>query len=384
MSIDRVCDAASSKPVTGGKKRVGSIDALRTVMCVGIALNHFVPYFFGNGDVELHVSSYFSYFTDIFAVLAGLFAFPYLKREWSRRTYYDFIVARTGRLYPLHFVTMAFYVLLAVPIHLGITTPENVDRYTLDALIPHITLTHAWGLGPAMAFNYPSWMTSAIFGCYLILPLLSMAHRTSRRSMAPLLVVAVAAAAACAWMLDSEITRLQREGLGILRALPSFLFGMLLGQLRLSCPSKAGSSLLVVAALLMAFGPSEPLEGVARLVVLYLLVYAVLLLDSSGLKTPLQLRWLQAGAAFSFGVYLWHGLVATVLFRIALPETLDANLLRLGNDSPLLAYCLIASGVGAAFLLAAISLRTIERYGGEFFVRAFSRTRPTAGADERC
>jgi peptidoglycan/LPS O-acetylase OafA/YrhL len=369
VNLDQASSAVSIEPIgAGDKRRFASIDALRCVMCVGIALNHFVPYFFEPGDMELHVANYFSYFTDLFAVFAGLFAAPYLCRQWNIGSYYKFIVRKMGRLYPLHLVTTMFYVFLSVPIQLELLTPQNAGRYSLEALIPHLTLTHAWGHGPAMAFNYPSWMISAIFGCYLLLPFLSSMQRTSRWAMVPLLIVVVAVSVICAWMLGSDITRLQKEGLGILRAAPSFLFGIVLGQWRVGRPSKSRSFLLIALTMLLAFSTPTPLAGAARLILVYTFAYSVLLLDSSGLRAPSQLATLQAGAKFSFGVYLWHGLVATVLFRMALPRIFHADLLRVGDQNPFLAYGLIICGVAAAFLLAAISLRTIERHGGRFFI----------------
>jgi peptidoglycan/LPS O-acetylase OafA/YrhL len=247
----------------------------------------------------------------------------------------------------------------------------------MAALLPHLTLTHAWGFGPPMAFNYPSWMISGIFGCYLVLPLLGWAHRSSRWAMLATFIAVTAGSAWSASLLGSDITTVQREGLGVLRTLPSFVFGLMAGQLRITRASQGGSLLLLVGILALAFGAPDPLEGVMRLALLYMLVYAVLLVDKSRLRTPLRSPLLQAGAKFSFGVYLWHGLVATCLFRLAVPRLLGNDLYRIGDNHPLIAYALIASGVGAAFLLAAISLRTIERHGTEMFIWMWSGPRQT-------
>ncbi|MCD2315239.1 acyltransferase [Sphingomonas sp. IC-11] len=354
---------------SSGTERVRSIDALRTIMCAGIAVNHFTPYFFSGQDSELQVARYLSYFTDIFAVLAGLFTSPYLAQRWTGAGYFRFLVTRTARLYPLHVFTMSFYAVLAVPILLGVLTPENADRYDLAAVPPHLTLTHAWGVGPVMALNYPSWMISAIFGCYLILPAISMLVRRVRWAMMLVLAGALALSYAFAWSLDREVTSLQREGFGIMRVLPSFVFGLLLGQAKIH-GGKVGSSLLFLAGMIVACATPSPLEGASRFALIYTLVYAVLRMDKAQVATPFNLAVLQSLGKLSFGVYLWHGLVATVLYRIVLPRALDTSLIRVGDVHPMFAYGLIAAGVAVAFVLAAISLRTIEPYGAALFRRA--------------
>ncbi len=370
MTIQAQGSAAA--PGEAGQERIRSIDALRGIMCVGIALNHFIPYFFQTGDVERHVAGYFAYFTDMFAVFAGLFAARHLNRRWSYGSFREYLVTRTARLYPLHVVTMSFYVMLAIPVSLGLLTPQNPARYSLAALLPHLTLTHAWGFGPAMAFNYPSWMISGIFGCYLAMPLLSRAWRRSRWTMLAVLVAALAISAVCAWALHSDITRLQKEGLGVLRTAPSFIFGLMLGHIRIGRAPKSGSALLLATALLFAFAVPAPLQGLERLAVVYTLVFAVLMLDRSQLASPLRLPFLQASGKFSFGVYLWHGVVATVFFRVLLPRLMGDSMVGIGDEQPLLAYLLIAGGVAVAFLLSAVSLRTVERHGARLFIWLWS------------
>lgn len=75
-----------------GASRITSLDALRTIMCFGIALYHYVPYFFEAASPINYYSRYCAYFTDLFFVLSGLFMAKAASRTWSRSSYREFIV----------------------------------------------------------------------------------------------------------------------------------------------------------------------------------------------------------------------------------------------------------------------------------------------------
>ena len=368
----------------GRRERVDSFDALRTLMCFGIAAYHFVPYFFKGGSPVNYYTRYFSYFTDMFFVFSGLFLVGATSRRWSLATYREFIVTRMARLYPLHIVTLSFYLVIAAGAWANVLKPVNPERYALAALLPQLTLTQAWGFGPAFAFDYPSWALSAIFACYLAAPALSWICRQRAWVSVVTLLVLMAAGASVAADIGSDLTNLQTKSLGIFRALPSVFFGLVLGRQELRLRSKLAAAAILGSAALLAFGWGYPLNGPIRLAAVYALISAVLLSDRAGLWTPLQSRWLQMGAKYSFGVYLLHSVIATIVLQVAAPMITRVSNMQLGHDRPLLALLIIGFALLASWALAWISLRTVERQGARLFVAALRskshHTRPTERA----
>ena len=349
---------------------------MRAVMCVGIMLYHFVPYFFGKGDWQYESSRFFAYFTDMFFVFAGLFlARSSADQVWTLGTVADFLVKRMARLYPLHLVTLTFYVVLGTLSLAHIASTSNAARYDMAGLLPQLSLTHAWGWGNPMSFDYPSWALSAIFLCYLLFPLVSLASARSELLLASLIIGFIGLGTAVAWWLSSDLTSLQGRGLGAFRALPSFLFGVFVARRPPEGWSKPAAALLLGVAIGFAFARATPLEGPARLCAVYLLIAAVMAADRAELWTPLSMRWLQALGRYSFGVYLLHLVIASVLFRLVMEKLGGWSLRSLGDHSIWTAYGALLIGVVASFQAAWISLRTIERHGARLFIAAMTGAR---------
>lgn len=366
----------------GGRERVRSFDALRTLMCFGIATYHFVPYFFTMGSPVNYFTQYFAYFTDMFFVFSGLFMVGATSRRWSLATYREFLVTRLARLYPLHITTLLFYLAIAVGAWLGILKPTNAERYSLAALLPQLTLTQAWGFGPAFAFDYPNWALSAIFACYLAAPALSWICRQRAWVSVITLLTLMTIGASVATSIGSQLTQLQTNSFGIFRALPSVFFGLMLGRQTLELRSKLVAAAILAVAMFLAFGWGHPLDGPFRLAAVYTLITAVLLADRAGLWTPLQWHWLQMGAKYSFGVYLLHGVIATIMLQVGTPILTHLSNIQLGRYHPVQALMVIGLALLASWASAWVSLRTIERQGAKVFVAALrSKISHTSSAE---
>ncbi|MCW3797042.1 acyltransferase [Sphingomonas sp. BN140010] len=358
--------------------RISSFDALRGIMCIGIALLHLIPCFFDAGAPEYRASLYLAYFTDIFFVMGGFF----LGRRWiggrlEGTTARDFLVHRLSRLYPLHLATLAFYLLMGSLVWLGVVQSDDPERYDTTSILPNLTLTHSFGLGHRFAFNGASWAVSAVFFCDLLAAALLSAQLIGRRSLVIIFVLSTIVAMAGAMLLGEDITRLQYAEFGVLRAMPSFLFGLLLAISGLYVRSRALAGGLLMTALFLAFAIGGPLTGLARLALVYFFVTAVLAAETAQLWTPLSWRPLQRLGSFSYGVYLMHGVVITLVVSLLLKRILGVDPLALGADRPLLAHLLVAACVLCSFLAAWISLRTVERFGGQW-IRAALLSRPSA------
>ncbi|MGN7161024.1 acyltransferase family protein [Sphingomonas sp. SAFR-052] len=355
--------------------RLYGLDGLRGLMCIGIALYHYLPYYFTDGDAPYDISRYFACFTDIFFVFGGFFVGNVIERkDYSLNLYRQFIVDRLARLYPLHIATLGFYAVVAAALAMGLVQPKNPDRYDPTSLLPHVTLTHGWGFGEFATFNYPSWAVSAIFGCCLLLPTLRLVRRSSSRNLV-LLGVLIVALFACSYTSEqyaTGITLIQQESLGIIRCIPSFIFGVLLSRNRgLNVPKSAAIAALLIA-LAMLFGRGTPVHGVERLLLVYILVSSVVAIDAAGIKTPLHMRLLRSIATYSFGIYLIHSIIATILFQQLSPKIVGTANIAFGEANPVGALLFVAAGLFLTLLLAMVSYRTVEPYGARLVRTALS------------
>tara|TARA_R110000782_G_scaffold201000_1_gene289771 strand:- start:561 stop:1712 length:1152 start_codon:yes stop_codon:yes gene_type:complete len=108
---------------------------------------------------------------ETFFVLSGfILSHVYLQAAGEKRFRYgDFLWARIARVYPLHLATLAGIMALGLgAVAAGLTIDANVLGWA--SLPAQLTMTHAWGLAPAAAFNHPSWSISAEWFAYLAFP----------------------------------------------------------------------------------------------------------------------------------------------------------------------------------------------------------------------
>ena len=98
----------------------------------------------------------------------------------SAKKYYNFLVKRIARIYPLHIMLLTL-VLILYPRFI------NPDLSKIKQLFGNLTLTHAWGLSP-FSFVEASWTISVEFLFYLVLPFLIL-MLNPKRAMIVLLIM---------------------------------------------------------------------------------------------------------------------------------------------------------------------------------------------------
>ncbi len=112
---------------------------------------------------------------DLFFILSGFV----LSLAYSERIQKDFksgivefFFARVWRIFPLHWFSLAIFVLLVEAF------PENFwgpGPFTLGALLASAALVQDWIPSTALAWNHPSWSLSAEWAAYLLFPFLIVA-----------------------------------------------------------------------------------------------------------------------------------------------------------------------------------------------------------------
>lgn len=309
-------------------KRIAEFDGLRFLLCLGIAIFHFsfrVPV--KNDHLQEFILT-FSYFTDVFFIVSGLFLARRDNYIWSKRHYIGFVGKRLARIYPLHAMTFACFALLSLLTAAGVLHPSAEPNMSVSDGLTQLLLVHDWGFGKTFSYNYVSWSLSALFLMYLCFPLFDILCRRLGGLILIVIIMAVMGGEYLAQKLDVlSITRIQFADIGVLRALPSFLFGMWLArQAHYRVPAIFIKVALAACLIIFLFyhpennaGEPTTLEGPMRLAFLYFCLYVFYLAAIQNIYTPLRFPPLIRLSRYSFGIFILHPLVGLVFFN-AVPQ----------------------------------------------------------------
>jgi len=149
-----------------------------------VAISHFDVY---NHIFRVPVFWNAGYYVDFFFVLSGFVIFAnYEKRLQAGFGIARFMGIRFGRLYPLHVLTLALFVLhecaqFVAPSARG-DEPFSGPGESPFAVLANVLLLQSFGVVGSYSFNSPSWSISAEFYTYLLFALL-IERLPSRRSM---------------------------------------------------------------------------------------------------------------------------------------------------------------------------------------------------------
>ena len=103
-----------------------------------------------------------------FFLLSGFIFFKlYLKKIKEKNlSFYNFLILRISRLYPLHLITLI--IVLIIYLILKSNNFTNPIRADLEHFFYNLFLIHEWGLKSYASFNEPSWSISVELLMYII------------------------------------------------------------------------------------------------------------------------------------------------------------------------------------------------------------------------
>ncbi len=214
--------AASRRPV-----RFEALDSWRGVAAILVVLFH--------AQIASHVQGWDlvragESLVDFFFVLSGfVIAHAYRDRLDRSESLARFLVARLGRLYPLHLFMFALFFVFElgkadVP---GLTNPADPAFSGSNApwtIVSNLLLLHSLRFDDVLSWNTPSWSISAEWICYILFGLAVVAWR---RRLATILAATVLAAPLVVFVLAPAGMETTTD-LGAIRALYSFAAGALL------------------------------------------------------------------------------------------------------------------------------------------------------------
>jgi peptidoglycan/LPS O-acetylase OafA/YrhL len=240
----------------------------------------------------------------------------------------SFIFKRLSAFYPLHVITAMFYAAMVLAARFGFLHGLN-DRNQLSDLPYILSLTHAWGFLDHFSFNYPSWYLSAQFGAYLMfLPALFLLQRDKQW-----ILIATAIGMIVALVAVSELPGQQHwtdwsYHFGVVRAVPTFLLGMLIGWNIATIKGAFRSSIpvAIIFVLTLAGMMVYVLPTVSYCLLQVLLVLFLVAPEANGSPVPvLSSPRLRSLHDLSFPLFLLHIPVATVLLSFLFRNQLHGS-----------------------------------------------------------
>ena len=345
------------------------LDALRIVGAVMIVVFHFNRFINLDGRWPLADDTIksFSLIVDLFFLISGyVMAAIYTGRLSTFAKYRDFLQKRVARLGPLHWATLAVFVVIAALGWAGVLNEHDPSRYDVSCIPQNILFIHAWGTCKAQTWNFVSWAISAEMGMYIALPLLFWI--TARGAWATG-AVAIGSLALLLWISRTgEPFSQWTYDFGVARAVPGFMLGMLAFQMR-NRLARLPFARFVMWALLAAFFVASGME--ASRTALLLLIYAVGLAgvaaDAAGVQGGVS-KALAPWAQLSFSLYLLH----PIALKIAL-NWVGFGMWGLSGDAMRL-WCLL--WVILLFPIAYLSLVAFERPARDGLAKLGKRKRP--------
>lgn len=366
---------------------IHSLTSLRFVAAAWVVVFHFKEYFKGTALDTSPFANYGFLGVDFFFVLSGfVLAHVYWpKLQAGRFDYWNFLVRRIGRVYPLHVLTLVVTLALSIiAAKAGVSYTEwNLGEWMklpkgdiLRGLFVHLTMIHAWGSTKGLLFNLPSWSISAEWFAYLLFPVFALAMRPLLRWPVVLLAVSVVLLLVLnTGMLLAAKTELLRAtwNFGAVRIVPEFAIGIALHRFgerySLGSTGALAGFAVALAALLMAMWLGAPYV----IVVLLLAAIVALCADAErhgGLRA-MQRPFPVLLGEISYSVYLWHFPLGVLAF--------DALLAGRGSVSGLVGLALIAAVLAGVTFVSWLSYRFVEIPARKAIIGAGDRLNAPAG-----
>ncbi len=343
------------------KEKLLPLESLRGVAALVIAIYHFPTLsplwanpFTANGYLMV----------DIFFVISGfVIALGYWDRISAPRDVGNFLVRRFWRLYPLHFATLAFFVLFETaqwvvePYRGSVGAEPAFSRNDFTAFLTNLSLTHGL-LENELTFNGPSWSISIEFFAYLAFALSLLVRGRPRWALL-----------ASVWCLSAGVVVVLNGGyLDLTHGLTSLcrcLFGFLLGaaasriyRSRIFAEARPTYTLATLGLCILAvvFLGRTPWEWTLTLLFAAAVLQLALLPRGSTIDRWLSAPWLVFLGTVSYSVYLIHTPVYAVLWAAAKVASIDVNALP-----PLPATALTLAVTATVLIISRWTYALIER-----------------------
>jgi peptidoglycan/LPS O-acetylase OafA/YrhL len=297
---------------TDKARRFVVLDFYRFVAALGVFIFHLKN--IDNGISPSWNGSY-GLFVDMFFILSGfVISYSYPSNPIGAQSYYRFLIRRVARIYPLHVITLLIFVVVGWLGIAGATSIGNRSDFFYD-----LFLVQAWGVTDHLSFNTPAWSISAELFCYILFPVLMLiATRVPPLWLAVIVAISYAVLAHGSLPIWQERSQMYGANFdfGMLRALPSFLNGILLVilfkmvRVRKKSILLAGAGLFALAVLILNVFAKPDLA-----IILFSLAILFTAVGESAFKKVPGANLLGRLGNTSYAVYMLHELLIMLLFK---------------------------------------------------------------------
>ena len=315
MSGDR---GIPSQAGTGGAAgRNALLDGLRFLAALLIVIYHYSSE--GPRPLEqmnpIFLRGYLS--TDFFLMLSGYV----LGRAYGGRIAAGaisdeaFLVKRLLRVWPAHLVMLAAFAAVIGVAALAGLTPNHANLYHWEDLAAQAALVHAWGVGPGAGWNLPTWSLSALIVCYAAFP--TLWRKLGRIGGGALLFAGgLGLVQACDLGARAALGHGLYDlpfSLGVIRALPLFVFGLLIARTgELGWPSQALAGWIAAAAGIAVLG----LQAFGRFDLASIALLGLLIASAGQVRLARGAALFGQGAQISFALYITHIFTGMIWFNL--------------------------------------------------------------------
>jgi len=317
-------------------RELPAITSLRGIAALGILIHHITIYLFP--EIGKYTGQFTPFFqqnylwVDFFFILSGFIAGHVYQNRFSRKItgaqFISFIVSRFTRLYPLHFVILAGFVIMEltylyfyshIPLHAPFTNlPIPFDsEYSLKALLLNVLFLQAlpqWG-----TWNGPSWAISAIWLIAFTIPFSIQFIRQSTKVTDILLFSLCLFALVIIYGQQGTLDIISLSGL--VRCFSETLMGIIAYKVFSHAYTKrfldyrAGCPIIFLCALLSMALPIHP--------VITVLSFLLLILTAAFVKSDIIFTnpTLLLLGKISFSLYMIHWFLFQLLDKVSLVNT---------------------------------------------------------------
>ncbi len=226
---------AAPEPV-GFPTDLPALTSIRFLLAAGVAFFHYHLLWTVQDTAATQLIERARLGVDVFFILSGFILTHVYQRQFAEGRYHHgrFLLARIARIYPMHLAALALFLVMVLA---GRSFAPGFDAavYPWSDLGRALALVQAWSLDPRPnAWNGPSWSLSAEWFAYLVYPAFAwLGWKLQRRpwlllTLAGALFAGLDLAYAAAY---GRVLPRAEEALGVLRIIPTFLYGVALYRL---------------------------------------------------------------------------------------------------------------------------------------------------------
>lgn len=231
---------------------LNNLTGLRFYTALWVFLYHFSVYV-GGLDNFFFDKGYLG--VDIFFVLSGfILTYAYYKsfflEEITFRKYYNFLLKRFAKIYPLQILT---FLIVGILLYVGKYVFHQEDLIIRkDHVVSNLLMIHAWNINDALSWNTHSWSLSDEWFAYLFLFLISAMAVKMNKAIGRIILLAAVLFFVVRWFNIENFDLNEYTYNGLERIIPEFFLGVSIGLLRFDLPlSKKAASFGFVFSLIV-------------------------------------------------------------------------------------------------------------------------------------